>query len=70
MAYPDLLYFKDSAHPIELRWAGVAHTRGDTLVWLPAEKILFTGDVCVNGPHNFLRDGNITEWIKALDAAQ
>jgi len=69
LAYPDLLYFKDSAHPIELRWAGVAHTRGDTLVWLPREKILFTGDVCVNGPHNFLRDGNITEWIKALEAA-
>lgn len=69
MAYPDLLYFKDSAHPIELHWAGVAHTRGDTLVWLPNEKILFTGDVCVNGPHNNVRDGNVTEWIKALDAA-
>ena len=69
LAYPDLLYFKDSAHPIELHWAGVAHTRGDTLVWLPNEKILFTGDVCVNGPHNNVRDGNVTEWIKALDAA-
>lgn len=70
MAYPDLLYFKDSAHPIELHWAGVAHTRGDTLVWLPKEQILFTGDVCVNGAQNFLRDSNVAEWIKALEGAR
>lgn len=70
MAYPDLLYFKDSEHPIELRWAGVAHTQGDTLVWLPNEQVLFTGDVCVNGSYNYLGDANITEWIKALEAAK
>lgn len=70
VVYPDLLHFKDSAHPIELRWAGVAHTQGDTFVWLPNERVLFTGDVCVNGSYNFLRDGNIREWIKALEGAK
>jgi glyoxylase-like metal-dependent hydrolase (beta-lactamase superfamily II) len=29
----------------ELRTYGVAHTRGDQVVWLPAERILFTGDL-------------------------
>jgi len=30
---------------VELRTWGLAHTRGDQGVWLPAEKILFTGDL-------------------------
>jgi glyoxylase-like metal-dependent hydrolase (beta-lactamase superfamily II) len=30
---------------IELRTWGLAHTRGDQVVWLPAERILFTGDL-------------------------
>lgn len=29
----------------ELRTFGLAHTRGDQIVWLPAEKILFMGDL-------------------------
>ena len=30
---------------VELRTWGMAHTRGDQVVWLPAERILFTGDL-------------------------
>jgi glyoxylase-like metal-dependent hydrolase (beta-lactamase superfamily II) len=30
---------------VELRTWGVAHTKGDHVVWLPAEKILFMGDL-------------------------
>lgn len=30
---------------VELRNWGLAHTRGDQIVWLPAERILFTGDL-------------------------
>jgi glyoxylase-like metal-dependent hydrolase (beta-lactamase superfamily II) len=30
---------------VELRTLGLAHTRGDQIVWLPAERILFTGDL-------------------------
>ena len=30
---------------VELRTWGQAHTRGDQVVWLPAERILFTGDL-------------------------
>jgi len=30
---------------VELRTWGRAHTRGDQVVWLPAERILFTGDL-------------------------
>ena len=30
---------------VELRTFGLAHTRGDQIVWLPAEKIVFMGDL-------------------------
>lgn len=65
--YPDALYFDDGHHRVELHWFGVAHTHGDTFLWLPQEKILFTGDSCVNGPHNNVHDGDIGEWIKTLE---
>ena len=68
--YSDSLVFADGARRVELRWPGVAHTRGDTLVWLPQERILFTGDVCVNGSFNYVHDSNLSGWIAALEGAK
>jgi cyclase len=72
---PTLLYrteliFDDGNHRAELLHFGVAHTHGDGWAWLPKEKILFSGDACVNGPYNYTADGNIGEWIKTLEAVK
>ncbi len=64
------LIFDDGKHRVELMHLGVAHTHGDTLAWLPKERILFTGDVCVNGPYNFVGDGDVSQWVATLDAAR
>lgn len=64
------LIFDDGKHRVELVHFGIAHTRGDGFAWLPKEKILFTGDACVNGPYNYAGDGDIGEWIKTLEAAK
>jgi cyclase len=64
------LIFDDGKHRVELMHLGVAHTHGDAVAWLPNERILFTGDVCVNGPYNFVGDGDIGKWIATLDAAR
>ncbi len=64
------LYFDDGKQRVELLHFGVAHTHGDGFAWLPNEKILFTGDACVNGPYNYVGDGHIGDWIKTLQAAQ
>jgi cyclase len=64
------LIFDDGKHRVELMHLGVAHTHGDAVAWLPDERILFTGDVCVNGPYNFVGDGDVGEWITTLDAAR
>ena len=72
---PTLLFrkdmiFDDGKHRVELLHFGVAHTHGDGFAWLPKEKILFTGDACVNGPYNFMGDGDSRQWIKTLEAAR
>ena len=64
------LFFDDGKHRVELMHLGVAHTHGDALAWLPKERILFTGDVCVNGPYNFLGDGDVGKWVVTLDAVK
>jgi len=68
--FPRELYFDDGEHRVELVHLGVAHTHGDAMAWLPKEKILFTGDACVNGPYNFVGDGSVEKWIPTLDAAK
>jgi glyoxylase-like metal-dependent hydrolase (beta-lactamase superfamily II) len=68
--FPRELFFDDGEHRVELIHLGVAHTHGDAMAWLPKEKILFSGDACVNGPYNFVGDGNVEQWIGTLDAAK
>ena len=64
------LFFDDGKHRVELMHLGVAHTHGDAVAWLPKERILFTGDVCVNGPYNFVGDGDVGKWVATLDAVK
>jgi glyoxylase-like metal-dependent hydrolase (beta-lactamase superfamily II) len=64
------LIFDDGKHRVELMHLGVSHTHGDAVAWLPKEGILFTGDMCVNGPYNYVGDGEVGKWVATLDAAR
>src|SRR5438874_10482908 len=70
LLFPKEMIFDDGKHRVELHYFGVAHTHGDGFAWLPKERILFTGDACVNGPYNFAGDGDTGAWIKTLEAAK
>ncbi len=52
---------------IELLNVGPAHTSGDTLVWLPDQKIVYTGDIIFSGGHPIIWAGPIANWIAACD---
>jgi glyoxylase-like metal-dependent hydrolase (beta-lactamase superfamily II) len=67
LLFPQDLFLDDGHRWVELRTFGTGHTKGDAYAWMPKEKILFTGDACVNGPHNNVNDGNLTEWIQTLE---
>jgi cyclase len=70
LLYRDVMIFDDGKHRVELRYFGVGHTHGDGFAWLPNEKILFTGDAVVNGPFNYMGDGDSGAWIDTLAKAQ
>jgi cyclase len=52
---------------VELLWVGPAHTAGDVIAWLPAERIVFTGDVLFRLCTPVGWDGTFDGWIAALD---
>ncbi|HEX7272059.1 MAG TPA: MBL fold metallo-hydrolase [Casimicrobiaceae bacterium] len=53
---------------IELLQLGRGHTKGDTVVWLPQEKILFSGDLVEYGATPYAGDAYLTDWPATLDA--
>jgi cyclase len=70
MAFPSKLVFDDGLQRVELLYNGHGHTAGDAVAYLPKQKILFTGDACVNGPYNYLGDSNTASWIRLLTTLQ
>lgn len=51
---------------IQLVFCGRAHTGGDVVVFLPKERLVFTGDMMVGGP-SYLADGHVDEWPATLE---
>lgn len=70
LLFPKQLFFDDGRRRVELLHLGVGHTRGDAFAWLPEERVLFSGDAAVNGPFNFVGDGQVESWIRTLDEAR
>jgi cyclase len=46
---------------------GPAHTAGDTLVYVPADRTVFTGDILFNHGHPIVWAGPVANWIGACD---
>jgi len=46
---------------------GPAHTRGDALVYVPADRTVFSGDLLFVGGHPVVWVGPIGNWIRACD---
>jgi glyoxylase-like metal-dependent hydrolase (beta-lactamase superfamily II) len=70
LSFHDKMVFDDGDKRVELYRIGPAHTRGDSVAWLPKERILFTGDVCVNSQGNNIADvdADPENWLRALDS--
>ena len=52
---------------LELIEVGPAHTRGDTLVHAPRERVLFSGDILFSGAHPITWAGPVSNWIVACE---
>ena len=50
---------------------GSNHTDGDTAVWVPAERVLFSGDVAMRPqPALMTPKSSIAQWMTSLDALE
>lgn len=70
ISFADELVYDDGEMRVELMYFGHGHTKGDAVAYLPRQKILFSGDLCVNGAFNYLGDANTKSWVEVLNRLQ
>ncbi|NUZ06765.1 MBL fold metallo-hydrolase [Piscinibacter koreensis] len=55
---------------VRLIQLGRGHTKGDTVAWLPAQRILFSGDLVEYGATPYAGDAYFTDWPQTLDSVE
>jgi glyoxylase-like metal-dependent hydrolase (beta-lactamase superfamily II) len=53
---------------VQIIHIGRAHTAGDTVVWLPKERVLFAGDTVEFGATPYCGDAHFADWPGTMDA--
>jgi cyclase len=67
ITFDDKYVIDDGTQRVEFRHFGHSHTAGDAVAYLPKQKILCTGDACVNGSFNFMGHSNSGTWVTCLE---
>ncbi len=67
MTYTSKMTLYQGQREIQLLFLGRGHTQGDTIVYLPKERIVCSGDMMETQPA-YMGDAIFDEWIKTLDA--
>ena len=71
VTYRDRMTLVKGGREVQLHFVGRGHTAGDTMVFLPSERIVFTGDFFVgrSGANGlpYMGDGFVNEWPASLD---
>jgi glyoxylase-like metal-dependent hydrolase (beta-lactamase superfamily II) len=73
LTWPDLVFHKRvtlwlGSREVQIIHIGRSHTAGDTVVWLPKEKVLFAGDAVEFGATPYCGDAHFTDWPSTLQA--
>ena len=55
---------------VQLIHVGRSHTAGDVVVWLPKERVLFSGDVVEFGATPYCGDAHFADWPATLAVAE
>lgn len=67
LTWPDVTFTDEltlhlGGREVQLRWLGRGHTAGDVGVWLPAERVLFAGDLVEARAAPYCGDAYVTDW--------
>jgi cyclase len=65
--FDDELMLKVGDKEVHLIEVGPAHTLGDTLVYIPADRVVFTADILFIGGHPIIWAGPTSNWLRACD---
>lgn len=65
--FTDRLALPELGIRVELLHLGPGHTGGDTVVWLPEQRVLFAGDLVFSQATPFVLMGSVTGSLRLLD---
>jgi glyoxylase-like metal-dependent hydrolase (beta-lactamase superfamily II) len=73
LTWPNLVFEREltvflGKREVRVLHLGPGHTRGDTVAWLPKERVLFSGDLVEYGATPYAGDAYLKAWPKTLDA--
>ncbi|MFJ3928073.1 MBL fold metallo-hydrolase [Streptomyces sp. NPDC090022] len=66
LTYSERLTLHVGETEVQVIHPGVAHTTGDSVVWLPRQRVVFTGDLVFAGGTPFLAMGSLAGSLRAL----
>jgi glyoxylase-like metal-dependent hydrolase (beta-lactamase superfamily II) len=72
LTWPNVVFHKQltlwlGSREVQIIHAGRGHTAGDTIAWLPKERVLFSGDLVEYGATPYCGDAHFTDWPGTLE---
>jgi len=67
VTFEDRLHLKSGVLDIELMEVGPCHTKGDVIVFVPEDRVVYAGDMLFIGGTPIMWCGPVENWIRACD---
>jgi cyclase len=68
LSFSEKLFIDLGGLEVQLLRTAPSHTAGSLVVYLPKEKLLFSGDILFTDFHPFMADGDLNGWNATLDS--
>ncbi|MGE3921484.1 MAG: MBL fold metallo-hydrolase [Lautropia sp.] len=73
LTWPEIVFDREmtlflGSLEVQLKHIGAGHTRGDTIAWLPQQRICFSGDLVEYNAGVYTGDAHLEEWPATLEA--
>jgi Zn-dependent hydrolases, including glyoxylases len=72
LTWPNIVFDREltiwmGKREVRIMHLGAGHTKGDTIAWLPKERVLFSGDLVEEGATPYCGDAHLAEWPQTLE---
>jgi len=68
--FRDRLTLYHGGKEIQILYVGRAHTRGDSIIFVPQDRIVYLSELYFADQFLFINDGYGLDWLRALDAVE